>query len=87
MNNTNLNAQETLPEGYYPEPTISVCVQPEEEIFTIPRTKVKNVSRLLIYLGIRPYTALVARNGIPITPDTPLYKGQEILVRKVMSSG
>ena len=74
-------------EDEYKEPVIQVCIQPEEQHLEIPRKKAKNVERLLIHLGIRPYTALVARDGIPITPDTPLFPNQNILVRKVMSSG
>ncbi len=69
------------------EPIIHVCLQPEENHITVPRKKAKNVARLLIHLGIRPYTALVARDGIPLTPDQPLYPNQEIIIRKVMSSG
>lgn len=69
------------------EPTFTVILQPEEETLIIPRHKAKNVARLMQYLGMRPYTALVARNGMPLTPDVPLYPGQTIIVRKVMSSG
>jgi len=71
----------------YKESVIQVCLQPEEKHIEIPRKKAKNVERLLIHLGIRPYTALVARDGIPLTPDVPLLANQNILVRKVMSSG
>ena len=71
----------------YKEPVIQVLLQPEEKIMEIPRKKVKNVERLLMHLGIRPYTALVARDGIPLTPDVPLLADDNILVRKVMSSG
>ena len=74
-------------EEEYKEPSIQVCLQPEEEHLEIPRKKAKNVARLLIHLGIRPYTALVAREGIPLTPDVPLFPNQNIIVRKVMSSG
>lgn len=69
------------------EPTLTVILQPEEEKLVIPRHKAKNVARLMEYLGLRPYTALVARNGIPLTPDVPLYPDQTIIVRKVMSAG
>lgn len=71
----------------FTEPTLTVILQPEEETLIIPRHKAKNTARLIKYLGMRPYTALVARNGIPLTPDVPLYPGQTIIVRKVMSSG
>lgn len=71
----------------YKEPTLTVILQPKEEIRIIPRHKAKNVKRLLEFLGLRPYTALVIRNDIPLTPDVPLYAEQTIIVRKVMSSG
>lgn len=74
-------------QDYFIEPTLRVIMQPQEESFDVPRSKAKNVARLLVHLGIRPYTALVVRDGIPITPDTRLYPNQEILIRKVMSSG
>lgn len=72
---------------YTEPPIVYVHLQPEEKHLEIPRKKVKNVERLLIHLGIRPYTALVVRDGMPITPDTPLAGDDNILVRKVMSSG
>lgn len=71
----------------YREPTLTVILQPEEERHIIPRHKAKNVRRLLEFLGLRPYTALVIRNDIPLTPDVPLYAEQTIIVRKVMSAG
>ncbi len=69
------------------EPVVYVHMQPEEEFLEIPRKKAKNVARLLANLGVRPYTALVVRDGVPLTPDQPLYPNQKVLVRKVMSSG
>ena len=74
-------------EEEYKEPVIQVCLQPEEQYFEVPRKKAKNVARLLIHLGIRPYTAIVACDGIPLTPDVPLLPNQSVIVRKVMSSG
>ena len=71
----------------YKTPVIHVHIQPEEVDMEIPRHKAKNVGRLLMVLGMRQCTAIVARDGILLTPDVPLYSGQEILVRKVMSSG
>ena len=71
----------------YREPTLTVILQPEEETRIIPRNKAKNVKRLIEFLGLRPYTELVIRNNIPLTPDVPLYPQQTIIVRKVMSSG
>ena len=69
------------------EPTLTVILQPGEEKRIIPRHKAKNVKRLIEFLGLRPYTAMVIRNNIPLTPDVPLYPDQTIIVRKVMSAG
>lgn len=69
------------------EPTLTVILQPGEEKRIIPRHKAKNVKRLIEFLGLRPYTAMVMRNNIPLTPDVPLYPDQTIIVRKVMSAG
>ena len=69
------------------EPTLTVILQPGEERRIIPRHKAKNVKRLIEFLGLRPYTAMVIRNNIPLTPDVPLYPDQTIIVRKVMSAG
>ncbi len=74
-------------ENTFIPPTLTIIMQPEEEQIIIPRSKAKNVARLVEYLGLRPYTALVARDGIPLTPDIPLYPNQTIIVRKVMSAG
>ena len=67
--------------------TLQVLLQPEERELELPRAKAKNVARLLETLGLRQGTALVARDGTLLTPDVPLYPGQTILVRKVMSVG
>lgn len=69
------------------EPTLTVILQPGEEKRIIPRQKAKNVRRLIEFLGLRPYTAMVIRNNIPLTPDVPLYPEQTVIVRKVMSAG
>lgn len=87
MHEEQTKTQETKHLQPFIEPTLTVLLQPEEEFVEVPRKKAKNVARLLIHLGIRPYTALVARDGIPLTPDQALYPKQYILVRKVMSSG
>lgn len=68
-------------------PTLTVRLQPEEKVLELPRVRCKNVARLLAELGLRQGTALVARDGELLTPDVPLYAGQSVLVRKVMSSG
>lgn len=67
--------------------TIEVLLQPGESMFAVPRAKAKNVARLLAALNLRQGTAIVARDGVLLTPDVPLYPGQSVLVRKVMSSG
>ena len=69
------------------EPTLTVILQPGEEKRIIPRHKAKNVKRLIEFLGLRPYTAMVIRNNIPLTPDVPLYPDQTIIVRNVMPAG
>lgn len=69
----------------YTPPTITVRIQPEEQVITMPR--VKMVLQLLKKLDIRPGTALVARNGELLTPDREVLPNDEILVRKVTSSG
>ena len=67
--------------------TGTVQLQPGRSEFELPRARAKNVARLLEELGLRQGTAIVARDGILLTPDVPLYPGQTLLVRKVMSSG
>lgn len=69
----------------YTPPTITVRIQPEEQMVTMPR--VKTVLQLLKKLEIRPGTALVARNGELLTPDREVLPNDELLVRKVTSSG
>ena len=67
--------------------TLHVLLQPEERELDLPRASAKNVARLLAALNLRQGTAIVARDGVLLTPDVPLYPGQTVLVRKVMSSG
>lgn len=69
----------------YTPPTITVRIQPEEQVVTMPR--IKTVLQLLKKLEIRPGTALVARNGELLTPDREVLPNDELLVRKVTSSG
>lgn len=66
-------------------PTITVRIQPEEEVVVMPR--VKTVLQLLNKLEIRPSTALVARDGELLTPDRNIFTGDSLLVRKVTSRG
>ena len=68
-------------------PTVTIRLQPEEQIIEIPRHKVKTVKRLLLYLGIRECTALVARGRELLTPDRAVLPHDKLLVRKVTSSG
>ena len=68
-------------------PMVTVHLQPEERILEIPRHKIKTVKRLLLYLGIRECTALVARDRELLTPDRAALPHDRLLVRKVTSSG
>ena len=68
-------------------PNVTVLLQPEEQVLEIPRHKVKNVKQLLKYLGIRECTALVARGRELLTPDRAVLPHDNLLVRKVTSSG
>lgn len=69
----------------YKIPTITVRIQPEEQVLEMPR--VKSVLQLLKKLDIRPGTALVARDGELLTPDREVLPDDVLLVRKVTSSG
>lgn len=71
----------------WPPRVVHVRYQPEDIRMDIPRYKAKNVGILLATLGLRPGTAIVACGDRLLTPDIPLYPEQNILVRKVMSSG
>ena len=66
---------------------VHVRLQPEETDMDVPRWQAKNVGILLNTLGLRRGTAIVACGRRLLTPDTPLYPSQSVLVRKVMSSG
>ncbi len=65
--------------------TIQVLLQPEDKKLELPRQK--TARQLLAFLNLREETALVARAGELLTPDRRIYAGDEILVRKVTSSG
>ncbi len=78
---------EKTDKDFIPEPVLHVLLQPEETRMDIPRSRGKTVARLMHCLGLKPGSAIVARNGVLLTPDVRLFGGQEILVRKVMSSG
>lgn len=64
---------------------ISALLQPEERLLELPRPK--TVRQLLAALHLREETAIVARRGELLTPDRRIYPRDELLVRKVTSSG
>ena len=64
---------------------VSVLVQPEEKHLSMPRPKTSR--QLLAALGLAEETALVAREGQLLTPDRHIWPGDNLLVRKVASSG
>ena len=64
---------------------IVVLLQPEEKHLSLPRPKTSR--QLLAALGLAEETALVARDGQLLTPDRHIWPGDEVLVRKVASSG
>ncbi|MGE9984287.1 hypothetical protein [Desulfovibrio sp. SGI.169] len=64
---------------------VTVRVQPEESLLSLPRPK--TARQLLEALGLAEESALVARQGQLLTPDRRIWPGDELLVRKVASSG
>ena len=64
---------------------VTVLVQPEEKYLSLPRPKTSR--QLLAALGLAEETALVARNGQLRTPDRHSWPNDDLLVRKVASSG
>ena len=64
---------------------VTVLVQPEEKHLSMPRPKTSR--QLLAALGLAEETALVARDGQLLTPDRRIWPGDQVLVRKVASSG
>ena len=64
---------------------VTVLVQPEERRLSLPRPK--TARQLLEALGLAEETALVARQGELLTPDRRIWPDDELLVRKVASSG
>ena len=64
---------------------VTVLVQPEEKHLSMPRPKTSR--QLLAALGLAEETALVAREGQLLTPDRHIWPGDNLLVRKVASSG
>lgn len=76
---------EDRPEREYGPAMVRVLLQPEEKWLDLPRPK--TARQLLAALGLREETALVARDGELLTPDRRIFTGDEVLVRKVTSSG
>lgn len=64
---------------------VTVLVQPEESRLSLPRPK--TARQLLEALGLAEESALVARQGRLLTPDCRIWPGDDLLVRKVASSG
>ena len=71
----------------WPPRVVHVRFQPEDIEIDVPRCKAKNAGMLLTALGLRPGTAIVACGSTLLTHDVVLYPEQNLLVRKVMSSG
>ena len=66
-------------------PTITLELQPEGRVSTIPRPK--TVRQLLDRLGFLEETALVIREGCLLTPDLAIQPDDRIIVRAVTSRG
>ena len=64
---------------------VTVLLQPEDKHLSLPRPK--TVRQLLQALGIGEECALVARGGELLTPDRQIWPDDDLLVRKVASSG
>ena len=64
---------------------ITILLQPEGHLLSLPRPK--TARQLLQALSIGEECALVARNGELLTPDRHIWPDDEVLVRKVTSSG
>ncbi len=64
---------------------ITVTLQPQDIRLCLHRPK--TARQLLAALGLAEETALVARNGELLTPDCHIWPNEDILVRKVASSG
>ncbi|WP_247647501.1 hypothetical protein [Desulfovibrio desulfuricans] len=64
---------------------VAVLLQPEEKHLSLPRPKTSR--QLLEALGLAEETALVARDGQLLTPDRRIWPEDNLLVRKVASSG
>ncbi len=72
---------------FVPAKPLKIHLQPEEKHIEIYRREARTVKRLLQFLNIKPQTAIVVRNNTLLTPDLQLFSGDEILVRKIQSTG
>lgn len=64
---------------------VTVLLQPEETRLSLPRPK--TARQLLEALNLTEESALVARGGELLTPDRRIWPDDDLLVRKVASSG
>ena len=64
---------------------VTVLVQPEENRLSLPRPK--TARQLLEALDLAEESALVARQDELLTPDRRIWPDDDLLVRKVASSG
>lgn len=64
---------------------ITVRVTPGDRVLTFDR--LNTVLQLLNKLGLGMTDALVAREGVLLTPDRKLRQGDEVTVRVVVSRG
>ncbi|MEW5773435.1 MAG: hypothetical protein AB1916_07900 [Thermodesulfobacteriota bacterium] len=64
---------------------ITVRVTPGDRVLTFDR--LNTVLQLLNKLGLGMTDALVAREGVLLTPDRKLRRGDELTVRVVVSRG
>lgn len=64
---------------------VLVRLQPEDAWLSLPRPRLAR--QLLAALNIGEECALVARGGELLTPDRHIWPDDELLVRKVASSG
>jgi len=64
---------------------ITVRITPGDKVLTFDR--LNTVLQLLNKLGLGMSDALVARDGVLLTPDRKLRRGDELTVRVVVSRG
>lgn len=64
---------------------ITVSIEPDNETLTFER--LNTVLMLQKRLGLRVNDALIIRGDMLLTPDSRINDGDEIRIRKVMSTG